>query len=263
MNHLPGTDAFNDHVERIRARHYMEMNRQLAAAGVPGKFLAIELGDALVVSQAENLRLMCLRAQDAPRLEEYEALAAGHDLTPLIDLLPLRANEPVLETLQARGYGMYRWHAMLWGDATELAPAETPNVEPVTEANLAEFIETFMRGYGIPPAELDAERPTVNARFAAGDWRLYLARIAGQPAAAGALAYVGGHARLANGCTLPEFRGRGLQTQLLHARLRQAAADGHRLVVSDAQMDSSSMRNMLRVGMRMACQMTGWKRIAP
>ncbi|MCG3182058.1 MAG: hypothetical protein ICCCNLDF_00112 [Planctomycetes bacterium] len=262
MEPMPGTDAFCHLLEIVRARHYLEINRNLAASGLPGKFVAEQLGDAIAVSQGQNLRLMLLRPRDLEQLPAFEALAAERGLQPTIDLPPLRENELLLEALSARGYRMYRWHALCWADPRETPPGEEPAVEPVSDANWDEFLQTFMLGYGLEPHEIEEDRPLLDHRFRHGQWRLFLARVDGRPAAAGTLAYVDGHARLANACTIPAYRGRGLQGQLLRARMRQAAADGHGFVTSDTELDGVSLRNMLRNGLKLGCQISGWKRAA-
>jgi GNAT superfamily N-acetyltransferase len=49
--------------------------------------------------------------------------------------------------------------------------------------------------------------------------------------------------------TLVEFRGRGVQTALLHARLRRAEEAGCELVMSLARPGSHSQRNITRLGL--------------
>jgi GNAT superfamily N-acetyltransferase len=57
---------------------------------------------------------------------------------------------------------------------------------------------------------------------------------------------------IAGAATLPEFRRRGLQTALLYARLKLAAAAGCDLVVTVTQGGTTSQRNAERVGFRVA-----------
>ena len=74
----------------------------------------------------------------------------------------------------------------------------------------------------------------------------YLARIDGAVAGGGTLAICDGVAGLFGASTLPAFRGRGVQTALLHARLSRAAAAGCDLAVSLALPGSTSQRNIVR-----------------
>lgn len=259
MHPLPGTDEFTLLLERVRTRHYLQIARSIVAAVGPRRQFAIEYGQALAWSQGGYARLMGLHPPDLGCLDEFDAVAREFKLTPCIDVAPTLENETVVEALQQAGYRMRRWQAQLWADPRKCQPGPTPAVEPLDKAT-PEFIDVFLRGYGVPEGEIEEEWPLTEARFASGDWRLWLGRVDGRPAAAGALAVVDGIGRLANACTLPEHRGRGLQTQLLHARIRQAADEGLTLVVSDARPGSVSLRNMARAGLRPGAQLTGWER---
>ena len=76
----------------------------------------------------------------------------------------------------------------------------------------------------------------------------YLARIDGRVVGGATLAVRGGIAGLFGASTLPEFRKRGVQTALLHARLRRAAEAGCEWAMSLAQPGSHSQRNITRLG---------------
>lgn len=76
----------------------------------------------------------------------------------------------------------------------------------------------------------------------------YEARIEGRVVGGATLAVRGRIAGLFGASTLPEFRKRGVQTALLHARLARAEEAGSELAVSLAQPGSSSQRNITRQG---------------
>ncbi len=76
----------------------------------------------------------------------------------------------------------------------------------------------------------------------------YLARIDGRVVGGATLAVRRGIAGLFGAATLPEFRKRGVQTALLHARLRRAAETGCKWAMSLAQPGSHSQRNITRLG---------------
>lgn len=65
----------------------------------------------------------------------------------------------------------------------------------------------------------------------------YVAYVDGVPAATGRTAFTPGDpfAYLAGGATLPEYRGRGLYTDLLRVRVREALSRGVRLLMVDAR----------------------------
>jgi GNAT superfamily N-acetyltransferase len=80
----------------------------------------------------------------------------------------------------------------------------------------------------------------------------FLAVVEGSVAGGGAVSARGGVCGLFGASTLPEFRGRGVQTALLQARIAWAAAQGCDLAVSITQPGSTSHRNMERQGFRVA-----------
>jgi GNAT superfamily N-acetyltransferase len=88
------------------------------------------------------------------------------------------------------------------------------------------------------------ERPTTTA---------FLALIDDQPAGGGALSVHNRVAALYGASTLPAFRRRGVQTALLHALVRHAAATGCDLAYTLTQPGSASQRNVERYGFRVAC----------
>jgi GNAT superfamily N-acetyltransferase len=79
----------------------------------------------------------------------------------------------------------------------------------------------------------------------------FLAWMDGQPVAAGALDMHDGVASFIAGRTLPEYRGRGLQTALLRQRLRFAKAAGCDLALTHSRPGTTSQRNILRLGFQL------------
>ncbi len=104
----------------------------------------------------------------------------------------------------------------------------------------------------------DDTQPFIEAEFSRG-WRCFVARADGVAAAYGALFIAGnGVGVCAAAATLPPFRGRGLQTALLRARIAAAAHAGCDLVVAQATPGSTSQRNMQRVGLALAYTSVIW-----
>src|SRR5262249_20076385 len=119
---------------------------------------------------------------------------------------------------------------------------------------------TFMRGYEWPEAELPSWRPVFEARWKAEGARRFLARFGASPVAAATLVVIDGIARLANACTLPSFRNRGVQSALIPARLRALIEKGIRIVTADARQGGSSLRNLSRAGFVVCAQITQWRK---
>jgi GNAT superfamily N-acetyltransferase len=80
----------------------------------------------------------------------------------------------------------------------------------------------------------------------------FLAIVEGSVAGGGAVSIREGVCGLFGASTLPEFRGRGVQTALLQARIAWAIAQGCDVAVSITQPGSTSHRNMERQGFRVA-----------
>ena len=87
----------------------------------------------------------------------------------------------------------------------------------------------------------------------------FLAEIDGQPGAAGSLSIYEGVALFAGAATIPEFRRRGLQTALLHTRLRYAFDHGCDLAMIVAEPGGESQRNAERQGFAVAYTRFKWK----
>jgi len=86
----------------------------------------------------------------------------------------------------------------------------------------------------------------------------FIAEWNGEPAAAAALSVRDDVALLAGASTIPAFRGRGLQTALLRARLAHGVRLGCDLAMMVAAPGSGSQRNAERRGLRIAFTRTKW-----
>jgi len=89
--------------------------------------------------------------------------------------------------------------------------------------------------------------------------RLFLAKLDGQPIAAGALGISAGVALLAGASTIPDKRRLGAQLALLDSRLRYAAEQGCDIAMMGAEPGSASQRNAERHGFRIAYTRTKWR----
>jgi GNAT superfamily N-acetyltransferase len=88
---------------------------------------------------------------------------------------------------------------------------------------------------------------------------LFLAEIDGQPGAAGTLSVHKGVALFAGAATVPELRGRGLQTALLQERMRHAFEHGCDLAMMVAEPGTRSQRNAERAGFHIVYTRTKWQ----
>jgi ribosomal protein S18 acetylase RimI-like enzyme len=81
---------------------------------------------------------------------------------------------------------------------------------------------------------------------------LYLSRVDGAVAGVARLAIDGDLAEFGGGATLPEFRGRGVQQAMLRHRINEACAAGCSILVTEAEPETGSARNILRAGFEAA-----------
>ena len=207
-------------------------------------------GDAVAFQWGKFNRVMCLT--DAAQLD---AIFDWYRTDPVFDVLPLESNAALTKELAARGFYQSRCHSLL---ACKPRRVEFPEFEGVAvepAVGDALFIETYMLGYEDGDEEYARQ---LEERFRGDYWRLFLARVDGEPAAAGTLGLVDGAAYLPNAATIPRFRRRGCQQLLLLHRIDCAARAGLSLVVSDTPVNSDSQRNMERAGLQLVCQLTQW-----
>ena len=165
-----------------------------------------------------------------------------------IDLCPL-ADSGLLETLAARGYRATEFSNVL---LKELAGAEIAGAPRVRRAGAGEcdlWAYTVGRGF-FEQAELTEEEMDVGrSLFRSPGSLCYLDVLeTGEIAGGGALAIHEGLATLFADSTIAAFRGRGLQRELIAARLREAVERGCDLAVASTLPGSTSQRNYERMG---------------
>ena len=120
--------------------------------------------------------------------------------------------------------------------------------------------ETSARGWAHEHPELSGFLLELGAISAARDQSLcFLAEADGKPGAAGVLCIHEGIALFGGAATVPELRRRGLQTALLHERMRYAFDHGCDLAMMAAEVGSNSQRNAERKGFTIAYTRTKWQ----
>jgi ribosomal protein S18 acetylase RimI-like enzyme len=180
---------------------------------------------------------------------------------PLQVEFPTLGDNAICATLTRRGYALVGFENVLGLRLDGLPPREPPLGIEITEAAEAEsrtWIGTLLDGFEHPdvvdgPTPHEAfDRSTLERVFAdfveTPGIRRYLARIGGSIAGGASQRTSEGIAQLCGAATLPSFRRRGVQTALLHARLRAAAAAGCDLAVVTTQPGSKSQSNVQREG---------------
>lgn len=211
-------------------------------------------------------RVLCFGDAEAASLEEIVQYYRKRSMGCRLDINPYDAGPALFDLLASSGLHPFRFHNHLYGLPPDLASPEE-SVGPISaheirSEELSVWAEVWLRGYaevlGVPAAMAEQIAVATQRLYGQPGWGLYLVFAEGQPAAAGALYVQDGVASLVIGGTLPEFRRRGCQMALLHARMADAAKQGCDLIVAQAGLDTTSQHNMERAGMRIAYTRAFW-----
>jgi GNAT superfamily N-acetyltransferase len=151
------------------------------------------------------------------------------------------------------GFFQSGFHAAFVGEADRAAagPREEAIERVTSPAQMEDFLSAYVAGWAIPEAARAQFKQNVRPWLGEPDWRLYLARSEGAPAAAAILFLHEGVGYLADCAVDPALRGRGFHQALVRRRKAEAADAGVDFVCSGADFLSTSHRNMERAGMRL------------
>jgi hypothetical protein len=216
--------------------------------------IAVFAGVGSQLTQALGIGLDgVVAADELERLEKFffeRGASADFELTPYVD-------NSVLEWLRDRPYRLSEFSQVLALDLS-LSFGEDEPLLQVTDGEIEVsiatpdeyklFTHTVAHGYshGAPVSER-------NLLLFEGSTRVpqalsFLARIKGQPAGGASLTMQNGIAGLHGGSTLREFRGSGIQTALILARLREARRRGCPIANTVTLPTGISYNNMTRFG---------------
>jgi hypothetical protein len=172
----------------------------------------------------------------------------------MISLAPGAEPPDLADRLRARGYlPGYAWVKFRRSAIEPPAVATDLRIELVGPGQAEAFARVVVEGYGMPPSGVDPLLAVVGKP----GWACYVAFAGAEPASAGLVHAGPGGAWLGGAVTLPGFRRRGGQGAILVERIRYAAAQGCRRVVTETGeiapgRPDSSYRNILRFGFEAA-----------
>jgi len=134
-------------------------------------------------------------------------------------------------------------------------------IDRVEPADIAEWANVIVSGFGMPPAQLSsllvaAANSAETYPFAAWDGNLMVA--------GASLVVQGDVGHLAGAATLASARGRGAQSALIAARVQTARELGVRRLYAETGMpanpgENSSLNNMTRAGLRPLYERINWR----
>jgi len=194
-----------------------------------------------------------ITADDLDRIEQFYR---AHNAPSQVDLTPL--HEPaVFELFKERAYGIAELNNVLY---RKLDPAEKfPNPpagciirrSPPDEADITgNIVETAFFPGGAP----EGFRGLIAPLYQMEDARAFVAIMDGKPVACGTGLVIPKHRvfALCGAGTLEPYRGRGLQTALLRARMAAAIEAGCEYAAVVTQGGTTSQRNAERLGFQVA-----------
>jgi len=194
-----------------------------------------------------------LKPEDVDRIENFYR---KHKAPSQVDLTPLHGVE-VFEMFKERGYAIAELNNVLYRklDPSEVFPAPPEHCKirrsfPEEAEITGAIVESAFFPDGAPEPFLGLIAPLYQMEGALA----FVAEIDGKSVACGTGLVIPRHKvyALCGAGTLTAYRGRGLQTALLRARMAAAVAAGCEYAVVVTQGGSASQRNVERLGFRVA-----------
>ena len=225
----------------------MQVQTEGAVEGIAGGY-AVYCGAGNPVTQAVGLGL-----QGPVSAEEFDQLEAFYfsRKEPCAWRRARFADATLFEHYKYRNYHVSEFSNVMVRPVERQQQAALPAGLEMRRARPEEldlWVMTVAQGFA-ENYPVTHELLSVMKMFAMGkDTECYLARIDGRVVGGATLAVRGRIAGLFGASTLPEYRKRGVQTALLHWRLRRAAEAGCDLAMSLALPGSHSQRNITRLG---------------
>jgi GNAT superfamily N-acetyltransferase len=260
-----------DRVERVDAA-YLE-TRLLALSQLPGNPYGAAVrrvgeGYAFVVRAVPNPPLnhvTGLTAATAGQVGELINWYAGYGRPIRVEVTPAKASPELFTALAQHGLYQSGFYAGLYAElpATQVVPPAGGGQVRVEPADPAEFADCYVRGFEFPAQRRTALADSVTVLAGRAGVDFYRARLGSRTAGIGMLYRDAGVGYLATAATLPEYRGRGVQTALVRYRLAAATQAGCDLLVGHTGVGSASHRVMERCGLRLAYTKAVWSRAEP
>jgi GNAT superfamily N-acetyltransferase len=239
----------------LYARVFLKMRPEIGAAEEEicgGHMVFAGLGSP--IGRATGVGLdQPLTASDLDRIETFyreRGAPSQVDLTPM--------HEPaVFEMFKDRGYSIAELNNVLYRklDKEEKFLAVPAGCEiRRSSAQEAEITGAIVESAFFPDGAPEAFRGLIAPLYQMEDALAFVATVDGKPVACGTGIVIARHAvfALCGAGTLAQYRGRGLQTALLQARMAAASRAGCEYATVVTQGGSTSQHNAERLGFRVA-----------
>ena len=181
----------------------------------------------------------------------------------VVQLVPAVEVAPLTEWLAAAGYAPSRRWVKLFHDLVVIPePATDLRIERIGPERAADLAAVCLAAFEMPPVFTPLLEPIVGQP----GWSHYVGYDGDAPVTAGAMYVAEGVGWLGWGSTLESHRGRGGQSAIFTARMRDARDQGCRMVVTETGEEDEqdpvnhSYRNMVRLGFQLAYARRNWVR---
>lgn len=194
-------------------------------------------------------------------LDEIEHFFQDRGATVMHEVCPFAGTGP-LGLLCKRGYHPFEISNVMYREVERSGEPLSPNirVRRVTDGEADLWGSISARGWTHEHPEFeDFVRSMGPMCVARQNSPCFLAEIDGVPGAAGTLIVHEGVALFGGAATVPELRRCGLQSALLHERMRYAAEHKCDLAMMVAEAGSNSQRNAERKGFQVAYTRLKWQ----
>lgn len=252
------TPELSRHVERAAAQYLLQ---RYTGPGNPMGTQVLRIGDTCATKvpflKQNGLMNSVHHLEDPALLPEIVAFYAATEQPCWIAVLPYTP-AAVTDALPAAGFRVESYSSMMVASAVPEPLPSSADVREIGRGELDVFLDTINLGFDANPTMLENLRRNQGFWCDMPTWHLFLARVGGVPAGAAVLSIHGDVGYLAAGSVLPTFRGRGLQSALIGARLEQARARHCTIVCGGAAWGSQSQRNQQRAGLAIAHVKTIW-----
>ena len=198
-------------------------------------------------------------------LDEIVDLFSKQNLSFRFEILPGNLNSSLASRLHKLRFCQMSFNTAVYGKPSlvgKITPSEHVKIREVEPNEVDLFLDLYQDGFELPRLN-HKEREAVLSWLDRAKSNLYLciAQVDDVPAAVGVLYMENGIGLLADATTVPEFRGMGCHTSMIHHRVAQAEKQNCDLLTSFVEFGSSSHLNLERAGLRVAYTKSMWWKV--
>ena len=233
-----------DHIQALEIEYARFNERRTLGSSVVNEFVSTAVGRVMLLGTPAN-RIVGLGPDSIAGLDE---LLGEFAAPPRIDVRDEDCTPQVQAELEQRGYARTGGLCFLALEAPWPIESVQHEIRRWTAIESDAFLDLLeVAGDSTIPAETRAAK---RGFYCSDRFRTFVAEVDNHPIA-WATMYVADDARhgyLANAYTHPDYRGRGVQHDLIRARLQDGAELGLATLVVDVEPDTTSLRNCSRAG---------------